>query len=1787
MSASLFSFIPQQELVAFRAAYDGIAAQAGARVSANDARNVLVKSGLPNDVLGKIWTLVDTTGSGSLSMAEFILAMYLAARARSAPNPATAVPPMLPPSALQELSMANAQLSSLPGQQQQPQQQPQMMMPMHTGIPSLAGPMHAMSLANRAGTVSTMSTGIANSVVAQQQPPQMMNPAMTGMPPQMARGNMHSPMPMMQHAMTGAPAAAPPVAINAITIPGLMASMGPPLTTELGHVKWAITPAEKAKYDVMFRAWDTQSTGYLDSDKCREVFLTSGLPTNVLQHIWSLADVHNSGKLNADEFAVAMHLIYKKLNNIDLPTALPQELIPPSQRTLDTSVQQMKDQLMHKLLVDRAHAAASPAFLQASRSGAGGRGASDSEEANAYVSKHRRKGASAGNSVSNSVTGSVDDLAHSSTVDVHRQITLVREQIAEQKRKLAELAASSRHSDATMQNADDLKRQVRSTHSSVQTLERRYKSLKAEYNSHAASLRIYIWRVAEAMQTSPSGGNATVDAATKEQLMQLKNRVMQTEQSIAEAQFDIFKSRDAKSHKYAPLPRHLTAFMPTSGQSLSNLIPMSAAGSDPSRPLTEEEKIKQRAAQMLAERMAALTGKPSTSGTAAGASATLTPEQASAQSRIDAERERLKSLLKAREQAIDDLFAQLGLNSTGAAATSSASPSQSAAQETASVRQKLDDDKTRLSSVQDRWEQQMSGLITDENGVALPAEIRHLLEDTSSALSPAPSATSTMSPGSASPFAQRPPADNSPFAKEFTSVEDEIAALTGNKTVSNTTAAFKSQDYAGLLSSPALGRTANEPPSPSLGRKAVFPQYGASQATSSSSTTVAQQQLPPHTPDASSAFTTSRAEEFGAASSAAKEARLRAQEMEQKGLQEREQQQQQQQQSLQRQRSLKDKPKPNVDAARVTQPPATEVTRSYEPEKEKVQASAGSVKSLAASLFGPPQPAAAEKPASLRRLSDEWLSTLSSKQVPTSSPSTSTAMQFTRNTPVTSDTTVTSTNGSRRNSSSSMLDKAAVPQAPSASLINPFGDVGAPVSTPALEQQDVSTFNPFESLGGSVVSPGSDHAPVSQPDALFDDMFGAQPQSTTQAAPSFKVRALYDYPGSNEDDLSFNEGAVITVDPSQTDEEWYFGTDDASHRSGWFPRSYVESHDASTVSAPGDSSSGHMLYDYTANEDGELSVQEGDPVIIVDRSEPGWCKVTCNGRTGYVPASYVSVPDSNSATSHGFGNDQNPFGDAAEAVNPFTVVSPVQKRRSAPLVPPPSDAEILAMAPSGLRRKGSTHSTSNMQANVAPLWADNINPNLLTAISAEERKRQEAIFELICTEQSYVVDLQVVADVFIKPLRSHGLLSDDDTKDIFGNWEELLVANVALLSEFEARQAQDDYYIKCIGDVFLHHGQALEIYQDYCGRQMQGMQRLQARLKADEIISKFLKEAAADPRCKSFDLSSYLLKPLQRVTRYPLLLKQVLHYTAVDHEDHAQLLKAVHLSEDILNKANEAARAEETKAKMNEIVHKVDLTAGDNTLDLYGPTKVLGRRLLITEGPLQKAKSGRRLYAYLMNDLLLLIEEKRSARGYPFSLYRPPILLSRVYIDDKVSRDSPTFTIKFRGGDESIGLRGDSVSTANSWITKINKACADILAAENPKNARSTSSQQTVGTLKLTVVEGRQLHPLDPSISKLNLYCEVTVENQSERTKIIKGNSNPVWNQSLMFSVRNLDDKLRVVVYNQYDRYSQDDYMGTAEMEMHVLEYYGGKEVVQEFPLQNVPHGVLKVKLSYKSLMAH
>ncbi|KAG7904852.1 hypothetical protein KL907_003068 [Ogataea polymorpha] len=150
------------------------------------------------------------------------------------------------------------------------------------------------------------------------------------------------------------------------------------------NVTWAITKQEKLIYDNIFKKWDTDRKGYVEGSTAITVFGKSGLNRQELEKIWTLADSGNRGKLNKDEFAVAMHLIYRRLNGFDIPDVLPPELVPPSSKLLLESMNQIKGKLMEDSISSRPKPISSSSTFDGTRY-------KNDDDAIGYVSNARHR----------------------------------------------------------------------------------------------------------------------------------------------------------------------------------------------------------------------------------------------------------------------------------------------------------------------------------------------------------------------------------------------------------------------------------------------------------------------------------------------------------------------------------------------------------------------------------------------------------------------------------------------------------------------------------------------------------------------------------------------------------------------------------------------------------------------------------------------------------------------------------------------------------------------------------------------------------------------------------------------------------------------------------------------------------------------------------------------------------------------------------------------------------------------------------------------------------------------------------------------------------------------------------------------------------------------------------------------------------------------------------------------------------------------------------------------------
>ncbi|KAF4519084.1 hypothetical protein B566_EDAN001676 [Ephemera danica] len=170
-------------------------------------------------------------------------------------------------------------------------------------------------------------------------PPELMRPKPPGIPP--------APMTMQaaQPLISNKPPAIPPMPqmvpiipqhpLAPSPIPGAMAPVvaPPPKTyTSANTVHWVVSPEECKRCEARFALADKDRDGFVSGAEIKDIFLQSGLPQQILAHIWALCDAQQTGKLNLEQFALAMWLIDQTLGGNKPPAVLAPDMIPPCMR---------------------------------------------------------------------------------------------------------------------------------------------------------------------------------------------------------------------------------------------------------------------------------------------------------------------------------------------------------------------------------------------------------------------------------------------------------------------------------------------------------------------------------------------------------------------------------------------------------------------------------------------------------------------------------------------------------------------------------------------------------------------------------------------------------------------------------------------------------------------------------------------------------------------------------------------------------------------------------------------------------------------------------------------------------------------------------------------------------------------------------------------------------------------------------------------------------------------------------------------------------------------------------------------------------------------------------------------------------------------------------------------------------------------------------------------------------------------------------------------------------------
>ncbi|XP_007501323.2 guanine nucleotide exchange factor DBS isoform X15 [Monodelphis domestica] len=319
--------------------------------------------------------------------------------------------------------------------------------------------------------------------------------------------------------------------------------------------------------------------------------------------------------------------------------------------------------------------------------------------------------------------------------------------------------------------------------------------------------------------------------------------------------------------------------------------------------------------------------------------------------------------------------------------------------------------------------------------------------------------------------------------------------------------------------------------------------------------------------------------------------------------------------------------------------------------------------------------------------------------------------------------------------------------------------------------------------------------------------------------------------------------------------------------------------------------------------------------------------------------------------------------------------------------------------------------------------------------------RRHVMNELIETERAYVEELLCVLEGYAaemdNPLMTH-LISPalQNKKDVlFGNMEEIYhFHNRIFLRELE------NYidYPELVGRCFLERMEDFQIYEKYCQNKPRS-----------ESLWRQCSDCAFFQECQKkldhkLSLDSYLLKPVQRITKYQLLLKEMLKYSK-NCEGAEDLQEALTSILGILKAVNDS-------------MHLIAITGYDGNLNELGKLLMQGSFSVWTDHKKGHAKvkdlarfKPMQRHLFLHEKAVLFCKKREeNGEGYekaPSYSYKQSLNMTAVGITENVKGDVKKFEIWYNAREEVYIIQAPTPEIKATWVNEIRKVLTSQLQA--------------------------------------------------------------------------------------------------------------------------------------------
>lgn len=309
--------------------------------------------------------------------------------------------------------------------------------------------------------------------------------------------------------------------------------------------------------------------------------------------------------------------------------------------------------------------------------------------------------------------------------------------------------------------------------------------------------------------------------------------------------------------------------------------------------------------------------------------------------------------------------------------------------------------------------------------------------------------------------------------------------------------------------------------------------------------------------------------------------------------------------------------------------------------------------------------------------------------------------------------------------------------------------------------------------------------------------------------------------------------------------------------------------------------------------------------------------------------------------------------------------------------------------------------------------------------------------EILETERTYVQDLKSIVEDYLACIQDQTRfpLGTEDRAALFGNIQDIYHFNSELLQDLE--NCENDPV--AIAECFVSKSEEFHIYTQYCTNYPRSVAVLTECMR-NKILAKFFRERQETLK-HSLPLGSYLLKPVQRILKYHLLLHEIENHLDRDTEGYDVVLDAIDTMQRVAWHINDMKRKHEHAIRLQEIQSLLTNWKGPD-LTSYGE--------LVLEGTfrIQRAKNERTLF---LLDKLLLITKKRDDTF----MYKAHILCGNLMLVEVIPKEPLSFSVfHYKNPKLQHTVQAKSQQDKRLWVLHLKRLILENHAAKIPAKAK-------------------------------------------------------------------------------------------------------------------------------------